>query len=156
LEFYFYLINRLVLLKSLVIEVYPETNNLLNADDWLLLENLLLFLEPYRQLTDILSIDNLPISCIIPYIETLKKTILSINLNLPQNYNDLTLQIVKENIINYLNSYCTKYYENNIIKLAMMIDPKFKLVLSKNKTDDYNLIKENLKNLKKRIRITTY
>lgn len=120
----FYMLERLLKLKvplSATLPLLDSPPSNLNSNEWLLIEDVVMLLQPFEKITTIVSGESYPtLSCIIPIVQGLQN---SMRNKCPTT--ELGVQL-KRNLLNVIEKRLAVYEHNRTAAKATFLDPRFK------------------------------
>ena len=117
-------------------------NNLdiLNANHWKLMENIIRLLQPFEELTKRASDDDVDLSFVIPAVNALQKY-------LAKTWKDSGVKTMKDELLNSVTERFGTIKEKKLYVLATVLNPQYKLapfdIIDQNKTKF--MLKEEVK-----------
>jgi hypothetical protein len=128
------MIERLLLLRPSIEEVYSASRAILDDHDWNILIDSIQFLKQFKNIMSLASGENVTSFVIMPYYISLKETIKNIQTS---DINKEIFTNYKIQIIHYLDKYLKKYLLNKNIIVTMILDPRYTYLFLRIETSDY-------------------
>lgn len=145
----FYMLQRIREQKR-ALNIYIADNNLdslsLTANQWALIEPLINLLEPFEEITRLMSLEIALISEVIPTITALNKFLASDEK--PPNQIFAGVGTMKDFLYKEMSRRFDNFYKNKYYVVSTILDPRFKLAFfEKNKIEELKIMVINEKNI---------